>query len=310
MDSYIFRSNDISILVESNNSKIIEDLKLKYQTYFDTNDNFDFKITYLDHCLPLQTSYKSKERNEKDYNYLDFNGDSLTVYFKCYDSTKEDFAKRILTTSLIKVLQKNGYTILHGGCVKNNDRTVIITGEAGSGKTTTLLELLANGYSYIANDRLAVKQTTDGIIVCGIPFSLGIIYNDAQSKIKGNDYTYVDSINKIFIENKDVASMLGVPVKNMGIATDIILCSNNTQTQTENKSIVELLGNNIMYDDCIPEDKKYLNVMFKEYINYNVPTYLNSLKLFNISRNLPLKERLLLFFQEDKANFKEREKLK
>ena len=114
-----FGCNDIKILVNSNNKKVIDDLIDKYDDYYcDNTGNIDYIINYIVGEPPKGAKkYLDCERGDDSYNYITGNENELTVYLPEYNSFKEAFAKRIFTTTFVKMFQEKGYVILHGACV-------------------------------------------------------------------------------------------------------------------------------------------------------------------------------------------------
>ncbi|MDU8911721.1 HPr kinase/phosphatase C-terminal domain-containing protein [Aestuariicoccus sp. MJ-SS9] len=54
-------------------------------------------------------------------------------------------------------------TVLHASCVALSGRALLILGKAGSGKSTLALELMARGAALVADDRVVLRRTPDGI---------------------------------------------------------------------------------------------------------------------------------------------------
>ncbi|HVZ39269.1 MAG TPA: hypothetical protein VHI13_08340 [Candidatus Kapabacteria bacterium] len=70
---------------------------------------------------------------------------------------------------LLASLADRGGRVLHAGAVAAGDAAVAIVGEKGSGKTTLVTALLAEGAAYVASDRLFVWRDGDGIFAAGWP---------------------------------------------------------------------------------------------------------------------------------------------
>ena len=114
---------------------------------------------------------------------------------------------------------------MHGSCAIKNSKGIVVAGDPGAGKTTLLVKLLKNGYSYVANDRIAIKKD-ENIIVYGVPFSMRIILEDAKKIIDNpkEKFNYIEEIDKIFIDTKDISKTFKVKVTNKSILYSIIVC--------------------------------------------------------------------------------------
>ena len=313
MKKITLECNGIKIGVNSNSNDLVLDLVKKFGLYFNlTNEEADFNISYLvyENAIPLGSQFK--EINETEYNYVTSKDDNLYVFMKEYSGEKEDFVKRIFTNYYIKVLQKNGYSIIHGACVSKDDEAIIISGNKRCGKTTTLINLLDRGYDFIANDRLAVKKVDDEFIVHGIPFSMGIILEDALKypgfDIKDKKITTDGDKKKVYIESSDIAKMFDVNSKSSGIVKSIIMPEYNPSTDNLNiskvENNVEALGNNIMFNDALPEDKQFMHDLIKvRYVSaqslINIPTY-------KIEQNSTTFDELDLFIKSNIINNKKK----
>lgn len=292
MKKIVFKCNDIKIGINSNNDELIYDLIKKYGDYFNlTNDSADFNISYLVYENPIPLGTEFKEINETEYNYVAHKDDNLYVFMKDYNKTKEDFVKRIFTNYYIKILQKNGFIIIHGACVSKNDEAIILSGNKRCGKTTTLINLLDRGYDFIANDRIAVKKINDEFIVQGIPFSMGIILEDALKypgfDIKNKKIEIDGEKKKVYVETSDISKMFDVYSKSSGVVKSIIVPKYNQNIENINilriDDCVSTLGNNIMFDNALPEDKQFMNELIK--IKYQNPSVLNGISTFSVEQS-------------------------
>ena len=73
------------------------------------------------------------------------------------------------------LLLEQGWIPMHSACAAKNGRTVCVTGGKGSGKTSTLLNLLArNGCDLVAVDKFLIRERGEQLEVCGIPGKIGI----------------------------------------------------------------------------------------------------------------------------------------
>lgn len=259
-----FGNNNIGIIVSTNYINILDDLLDKYENYFiDNPPYYCFKINFIvKNNLQNISGYKDNENGDSTYNLICGDKNELFVYLPYYDNYKEDFVKRILTTSFVKKFQENSYAIIHGACITKEDNGIMIVGDIGSGKTTLLMKFLKEGYTYIANDRLALKKEGNRIIVCGIPFSMGIRTENAKD-IDINGCRYIESIDKIFIENKDVPKKLNTSMTNKSYVDSIIYCNYDiTFSGIISNSVnnnIEKISKNLLNKESIPKQKWYLH---------------------------------------------------
>ncbi len=283
-----FGCNDINILVNSNSKKVIEDLIDKYDNYYcDNTGDIDYIINYIvGEPTKEVKKYLDCERGDNSYNYITGNEKELTVYLPEYNSFKESFAKRIFTTAFVKMFQEKGYVILHGACAVKNNKGIVIAGDPGAGKTTLLVKLLKNGYSYVANDRIAIKERNNDIIVCGVPFSMGIMLEDAKEIIDNpkEKFSYIEEIDKVFIDTKDISKTFNVDVTNKAILHSIILCHydlllSDIKLEKLDNPLKEI-SSSLMLKSAIPRQKSYLHDIIG--LGTNSPDFLNSVESWNL----------------------------
>ncbi len=271
MGSIVFACNDMSIKVNSDNSKIINYLNDMFGSYYnDVSKGIDYEINFLV-GIPLSFDYIDRERYDSTDNYINGNTKELNINIPYFDKTKELFIKRIFTTTAVKIFEQKGYTIVHGACAVKDNKGVIITGKSGSGKTTLLSKLLKNGYGYIANDRLAIKNDGDKIIVCGIPYSMGINEKDIIKSFSNFDSYSIEEINKKFLENKEVPKYFGTYMKSHIELGAIVFCKYDGNINgiciKDINSVNELIKANVMREDAIPKQKGYLHDIIGKYNN-------------------------------------------
>jgi hypothetical protein len=73
------------------------------------------------------------------------------------------------------LLLEQGWLPVHSACAAKNGRTICVTGGKGSGKTSTLLNLLArNDCDLVAVDKFLIREAGAHLEVCGIPGKIGI----------------------------------------------------------------------------------------------------------------------------------------
>jgi len=66
---------------------------------------------------------------------------------------------------LVEMLKYSGLYSLHGAALRGRDMSVLVTGESGSGKTSTSLSLVENGFKYVSDDTLFIQKTNESVNV-------------------------------------------------------------------------------------------------------------------------------------------------
>jgi hypothetical protein len=73
------------------------------------------------------------------------------------------------------LLLEQGWIPMHAACAAKDGRTVCVAGGKASGKTSTLLNLLArNGCDLVAVDKFLLRDAGSHLEICGIPGKIGI----------------------------------------------------------------------------------------------------------------------------------------
>ena len=73
------------------------------------------------------------------------------------------------------LLLEQGWIPMHSACAAKNGRTICVAGGKASGKTSTLLNLLArNGCDLVAVDKFLIRDGGFHLEICGIPGKIGI----------------------------------------------------------------------------------------------------------------------------------------
>lgn len=283
MYSYVFGCNDVGLKIESNSHKLVKDLLDLYGDYYsDKGIVPTTTIRYLEKTVPDDYQVKDREDENESFNYLSFDEetDTLTVCFDGeYTSDKLSFMQRIMCNVFIMEFQRNGYSIVHGACISKDGESFIISGNKGAGKTTTLLRLLEQGYDFISNDKVAVKEENGRVVTCGIPHSMGVVKEDIANFDIDEKLGRIDG-PKIYFRVADLGEALNVNVFNKGYLNRMIFpryekgreeliitdCSNNLE---------QLGSHNIFVEDAVAEQKSYLLKIMKK-IDYVDATCINS----------------------------------
>jgi hypothetical protein len=81
----------------------------------------------------------------------------------------------MLTISAALLLGRLGYALVHSAAVVSpNGTALLLTGDARSGKSTTTVNLITRGWSYLSDDQVILRKDSGGVSVLGLlrPFHL------------------------------------------------------------------------------------------------------------------------------------------
>ncbi|MDD2377813.1 MAG: hypothetical protein PHE05_03175 [Bacilli bacterium] len=303
MEQKLFGCYDTAILVKSNSKELLNDLIRIYGEYYQDIYNPTYVLNFIVGKKPDDYDIKDKEVEDSTYNYIKSNEDGLTIYLDDYNQPKKQFAKRIFTNSFVRAFQKNDYIIIHGACVKDQDGNSLIIGDKGSGKTTTLINLINNGYTFVSNDKVAVKLTNGKVITCGIPFSMGIIKKDAEVMYNFDIKRFYSTGDKIYLKVSDIPNFFNTYIENKGRLKQILFT--DYQPTIDALKMVKVdnnlnaIGDNILVN-AVSEQKQYLNDLLKVDVKHHDLDYLNQINGYIVSQNKDTTEELLETLKQDK----------
>lgn len=117
-----------------------------------------------------------KVRALEDVFLLLFTEDRTIVLVTSGDAEVRREEGMQIVRALIKwLLLERGWIPMHSACAAKNGRTICVAGGKGSGKTSTLLNLLArNGCDLVAVDKFLIRDEGSHLEVCGIPGKIGV----------------------------------------------------------------------------------------------------------------------------------------
>ncbi len=85
------------------------------------------------------------------------------------------------------ILVQRGFMLLHGSCVTDGRRSILITGDSGAGKSTTAAEFLKNGWKLLTDDVTCVFDR-DGVAMVQSSYPSQKLWQDALDRYeKGGD---------------------------------------------------------------------------------------------------------------------------
>ena len=95
--------------------------------------------------------------------YYARNGKEIILNIKDSEDTKT-LRHFLLTTALAAILQQRNKIMLHAGAVQTEKGLIVICGNSGAGKSTTLQYLRSHGYRIFSDDVLVLEEFSDGEI--------------------------------------------------------------------------------------------------------------------------------------------------
>lgn len=97
-------------------------------------------------------------------------------------------------TVMAYMLQYHGYLVLHGSAVLINEHAVIFSGQSGAGKSTLASAFTQNGYLFITDDLVVIKQNHKGQY-CIVPGPAKLkLWKDAMQHFN-HDMTTASPVN-------------------------------------------------------------------------------------------------------------------
>ncbi len=132
--------------------------------------------TPLTDSVTLVRTPLGKGRPPDDVFHLVFKDERRIVLVTSGDpEVRREQARRTLRAANKWLLLEQGWIPMHSACAAKDGRAVCVIGQKASGKTSTLLNLLArNGCDLLAVDKFLVRDAGTHVEVCGTPGRIGI----------------------------------------------------------------------------------------------------------------------------------------
>lgn len=204
-----------------------------------------------------------------------------SIFCKNNDILFHELRRIIRDEIAIPCLVSRGARILHAGLITFKGLTILILGQSGGGKTTSILSLLCsdNNSSYGSAERTLVWVSDKKILALGIPESVTVFpgtlkqvpeFESFTKRTKNNDLW--DSHNKLRLQINDILEKSGCSTIQREISVDLIIevsynqeivgaVSENINEINKIKSI--FLRNDLTEDD--PVRLSWLNWFPKSY---------------------------------------------
>lgn len=178
--------------------EIILQLKKELLDYYEfiTGDfQEDFTIyIYIDKVkykkVSTENFVKNRGFNEKIYKDRDglviVNKDKkeIIAFYEYIDNNVIQFIEEIIISIFGVFLAKSKFFFMHAACVEKNGKAIAIIGDRSSGKTTLMNILLQNGFNFVCNSHLGIKDKEEGIQALGTPSRMGMRVETIEKAIK------------------------------------------------------------------------------------------------------------------------------
>lgn len=105
-------------------------------------------------------------------------GGSLIEADVCDGDTDSNVAVYLMGSCMGAILVQRGFMLLHGSCVTDGKRSVLITGDSGAGKSTTAAEFLKRGWRLVTDDVTCVFEQ-DGVPMVQASYPSQKLWQDA-----------------------------------------------------------------------------------------------------------------------------------
>jgi hypothetical protein len=139
------------------------------------DDGGDVRIPLTDSATLVRTQV-GKGRPPEDVFHLLFKEERRIVLVTPGDpEIRREQARRTVRAASKWLLLEQGWIPMHSACAAKDGRAVCVIGQKASGKTSTLLNLLArNGCDLVAVDKFLIRDAGSHVEVCGTPGRIGI----------------------------------------------------------------------------------------------------------------------------------------
>jgi len=181
----------------------------------------------------------------------------------------------LLTNAMAAVLHQRNKVALHAGAIQTEKGLVVICGESGAGKSTTISALQQRGYKIFVDDVLVLEKDKDNVV--------GVA---AYPTLKLWD----DSFSKIGIENSSENFKLRESIQKFGI-------SFKSQFNTEPRLIYKIInlkkGNNKTTGFSVLKGVEAFQVLFQnQYSTSQISSRTKAMTAFQILNKL-IKEKMI-----------------
>ena len=114
---------------------------------------------------------------DREYGHLccyDLDQHRITLVTSAHTPDPLHELGRLMRDVMTEYLRADGWELFHAGAVRIDGRTILLPGNSGAGKTSLVVALLHAGADYIANDRVFLKPTADGVLLRAFPMAIAM----------------------------------------------------------------------------------------------------------------------------------------
>lgn len=144
--------------------------------------------------------------------YYITNGNQIVIEPQNDSLTEFELCSYLTGSALALLLMQKGIVPIHGSMIAHNGKVAIITGQSGSGKSTTVFELLSRGCSFLSDDVSAIEVKEDKLT--SLPaFPLQKLCRDLveRNNLDLNSLTYIDEFRDKFARNINLSQYEDMP---------------------------------------------------------------------------------------------------
>ena len=159
---------------------VIEGRKLAHA--FEGKEPFYYKVD-------TQVSYVSNS-----FCYMVIEEGKTIFYEKKAGVTSQLLNAYILGWGIAILFYQRGHLALHGSCLTDKKKALIISGNSGSGKSTVTEEILTRGFGFMADDMVVVQKSDDNVMLATAAFPYQKLCRDVVENLSmpKEEIIYID----------------------------------------------------------------------------------------------------------------------
>jgi len=105
------------------------------------------------------------------------------------DADEKSVRLFLLTNAMAALLHQRNKVALHAGAVVTNDGLIIICGDSGAGKSTTISALQQKGYKVFADDVVVLEEDAQGKVIAFASYPTIKLWEDSLEKLGVGELT-------------------------------------------------------------------------------------------------------------------------